>query len=741
MSPERWQLVSDLFTEASPLSAEDRCALLNRKCSGDRELRQEVESLLAHRREADSLFDDAPPKQILADERGDFADWAGRSLGPYRLKRLLSAGGMGVVFLAEQQNPRRDVAIKMLHRGLLFGGARRRFEFESQILGRLRHPCIAEIYEAGRAPLSPPPQNGPAAPMHFFAMEYVESGQTLIDYAKAHELSLRDRLRLFVRVCDGVHHGHQKGVIHRDLKPSNILVTTEETSGGERIPAPKIIDFGVAKCTDGDVAVTTMQTTAGDLIGTLQYMSPEQCAADAAEIDTRADVYALGVVLYELLTDRLPYDVSNQSILTATRVINEAIQTPASHFDRRLRGELDIILGKALEKDRDKRYGSAAEFANDVRRNLNGEPIDARPPSRWRKSARWIGGHPFASSVMASVVIAGLIIGSAFGARSFLAGIPSGIELTSDKKTAALVSETGKTMATWHSGSRKGFSLAGYENVGDRKLVILGERRDILNPLAGYLRVFETGNTGSPLWEDHPTDDDMPQAMADMNRNADLLNPDHYYIADIFDEPEGSELVVTYKLGDHSQQCIRIFNMSNGNLLFQTWQDGGLLDIHWLSKPRLLVVLANDEGYKHMVGDDRSPAIVVPAVLFAIRLQRGYRGTEFVGRKSGIRIEDPVWYKYFDKDAFDGRINILELVEPDTGYDPCCYIGFRCELKSEGMPPGWDCIIDSQGNIVSGTMHQSDSYSLTRQQDPDLLPDLSNIGLDDTPSFPTKTSK
>ena len=242
----------------------------------------------------------------------------------------------------------------------------RRFGYESQVLARLRHSGIAQVFEAGTH------DDGDGA-VPYFAMEYIPNAKHITRFAKERSLGTRERLTLFSKVCGAVHHGHQKGVIHRDLKPGNILVDPH----GD----PKIIDFGVARGTDSDLAVTTLQTDVGQLIGTLQYMSPEQSEGDPDALDARSDVYALGVVLYELLAGRLPYVISGKQVLQSTAVIREQPPTKPSTIDRTLRGDVETIVLKALEKDPERRYASAADFAEDIRSYLNGEPIRARPPS------------------------------------------------------------------------------------------------------------------------------------------------------------------------------------------------------------------------------------------------------------------------------------------------------------------------------------------------------------------------
>ncbi|MCH2136617.1 MAG: serine/threonine protein kinase, partial [Phycisphaerales bacterium] len=308
-----------------------------------------------------------PPSVPLHDDAASISPQrrVGTTLGHFTIKRVIGSGGMGTVFEAMQETPRRTVALKVMRAGLTSHSALRRFQYEVEVLARLRHPCIAQIFEAGT--------DVEAGESPWFAMEYLVGARHITEHAQAKSLSMRERLELFVQVCDGAHHGHQKGVIHRDLKPGNILVT----SHGD----PKIIDFGVARSTDSDMAVTTLQTDMGALIGTLQYMSPEQCAADPHDIDVRSDVYALGVVLYELLTGGMPYDVSGQAVHEAARIVCQDPPTKPSTVSQTVRGDIETICLKALEKDRDRRYQSALELQQDIERYLGGEAIAARRPT------------------------------------------------------------------------------------------------------------------------------------------------------------------------------------------------------------------------------------------------------------------------------------------------------------------------------------------------------------------------
>ncbi len=309
------------------------------------------------------------------------------AIGRYRILRVIGEGGMGIVYEAEQDQPRRTVALKIIRPGMASPELLRRFEQESQALGRLQHPGIAQIYEAGTVDTG-------LGPQPYFAMEYIR-GIEPQNYAESHHLNTNQRLEIMVKICDAVHHAHQRGLIHRDLKPANILV--DDTG------QPKVLDFGVARVTDSDTR-STMETDMGQLIGTLAYMSPEQAMADPLDIDTRSDVYALGVILYELLAGRLPYPISKK-LHETIQTIREVEPARLSAVSRSYRGDIETIVGKALEKDRTRRYASAAGMSADLRRFLKSEPIAARPPSSTYQLQKFIRRHRALVSGIAAVFV------------------------------------------------------------------------------------------------------------------------------------------------------------------------------------------------------------------------------------------------------------------------------------------------------------------------------------------------
>lgn len=335
-------------------------AILDRMAGSDMAIREQVERMLSAPDGAMDTF-----MQTASAKRGNLVDRIPDRIGQFTIRRLIAEGGMGAVYEAKQENPERIIALKVVN-WLATGCALRRFEYESQVLARLRHTGIAQIFAAGTHV-----EGNITIP--YFAMEIVPDAKPITEYGWEKKLAINDRLGLFLQVCDAVHHGHQNGIIHRDLKPSNILVDKQGQT--------KVIDFGIARATDPDDSTLRTQTGEGHLIGTPQYMSPEQVAADPQNLDIRTDIYSLGLVLYELVCEKLPYDLKGTSIFDAIKIIREQSPARPAVNAQALPKDLEIIILKALEKDPVRRYQSAGELGSEIRRYLTGEAISARPPT------------------------------------------------------------------------------------------------------------------------------------------------------------------------------------------------------------------------------------------------------------------------------------------------------------------------------------------------------------------------
>ena len=394
-----------MFCEALEIAdPEQRRQFLDQACGADQALREQVERLLALSQSAGDFFKDcAPALEPAAADAAQVLSAAESALepeipetkriGPYKLLQKLGEGGYGVVYMAEQEQPiRRRVALKIIKLGMDTRNVIARFEAERQALALMDHPNIARVLDAGATETGRP----------YFVMELVY-GVKITDYCDQNRVSMQERLELFIQVCNAVQHAHQKGIIHRDLKPSNIMVTMHDG-----VPVPKVIDFGIAKATEQRLTDKTLFTSYAQLMGTPAYMSPEQMELSGLNLDTRSDIYSLGVLLYELLTGRTPFDTTdllklgveelrrtvceqeplspsaklktlNNEELTKTA---RRLQVEAPRLVSQLRGDLDWIVLKCLEKDRTRRYATANALAMDIERYLHEEAVLARPPSQ-----------------------------------------------------------------------------------------------------------------------------------------------------------------------------------------------------------------------------------------------------------------------------------------------------------------------------------------------------------------------
>ncbi len=444
--------IEALFTQALEFRPEERGAFLAGACGQDSALIARVQVLLDAHEATEGFLPEEPRKEPAT---GLIAEKAGDRIGRYKLRERIGEGGCGVVYVAEQEEPvRRKVALKVIKLGMDTRNVVARFQAERQALALMDHPNIAQVHDAGATETGRP----------YFVMELVR-GIKITDYCDQQQLSTRERLELFIKVCQAIQHAHQKGVIHRDIKPSNILVTVNDG-----VPVPKVIDFGIAKATTGRLTDLTVYTDLHQFIGTPAYMSPEQATMTSLDIDTRSDIYSLGVLLYELLTGHTPFDTKELMALDADalrRTIREReplrpstrlstmlegeLTTTAKHrasappgLIHQVRGDLDWIVMKCLEKDRTRRYETANGLARDIERHLNDEPVVARPPSKLYRLQKAVQRNKAAfGTVLAiiAVLILGAVASMTEAIRARRAGHAAQTEAAKSKQVAQFLKD------------------------------------------------------------------------------------------------------------------------------------------------------------------------------------------------------------------------------------------------------------------------------------------------------------
>jgi len=648
-SQKQFDRIKAIFDEAIEIDSKiKRDAFVDDACSNlDDCIKREVQSLLQQHDESDDGFLEEPALGTAFDlDQFKPADCAAQEWSEeealaqlpddrliddkYHVENVIAIGGMGIVYEATQHSPNRTVALKMLKQGIITRSTQQRFKYEAETLARLHHPNIAQVYDAGMHYLDSVRTGDHGVP--WFAMELVHEALPITDYAESHSLSLLDRLRLSLNVCDAIQHGHQHGIIHRDIKPANILV-----DGDGHV---KIIDFGVARITDSDIAVTTMHTDIGQLIGTVQYMSPEQCDGNPGEIDTRTDVYSLGLVLYELLTGERPYDTGSQSVVQAIRTVQDSIPARLSTISRKLRGSVETIVFKAMEKDKARRYPSVGELRDDIERYLNREPIRARKPNAWARTTAWMGRHPLVTTSSAAVSLAVLILGISLALIWWGRRQPFDFNIAPDGSTAHLVSMIGDPLATFGQpgvGSNNGSATANVlakviydpNPLDIHRAAMLcvkkGERSTYQQ-----LWVCDLNDIDHPLWQTKPDKPYNPPAYpAQWNAPEKTTNEflvERFIVADVLPDPNGAredEIVISHMHAQSSANVIRIYDFA-GHVQFEAWHVGYIRDILWLGEAGLLICVGDRHGkFEVEPFGYRQDGSYWPRVVFALKPQRG----------------------------------------------------------------------------------------------------------------------
>lgn len=722
-----------IFDQVLNAAIEDQYDVLEIACGDDHELRSDVESLLRHHQFASAAFMQPPLSPIGSESIGRAStSLIGKTVGQYRIVSLIKEGGMGVVYRAEQLSLQRQVAIKFIRFGFTKSLVQR-FEHETRVLSSLRHRHIAQIHDAGIHEVV-------GHPMPYFVMELVPDARSITDYAAQQNLGVHAKINLFIQACEGVEFGHRKGIIHRDLKPGNILVDAQNEV--------KIIDFGVARSVDSDVAATTIQTQVGELVGTLQYMSPEQCDADPNELDTRTDVYSLGVVLYELLAGDLPYEVDGTSIFRATQTIKTQAPRPVSQIRRELRGDIEIIIHKAIEKNADRRYGAVTELRDDLARFLRREPIMARPQSTLRRLLVWIGRHPRLATACISLLIAAMTLGATLITVDILSRSPSRLVLLKEPGrdwdyhgySAQLLSVTGDILREWGPGTTEALvgaaSVDRPEEFGGGRLALIGFSGTWIGDHQGALCAFDiNGNLDLPDWTARIKPTDIMPNSHGRRLTADMWHLRRFRLFDVFLDRPGPEIVCVFDCF-FSQRIIRVYGV-DGALLYQVWHDGSIPHFDWLPKSRLLV-FAGDNGagtaeQRGMINAVRAH----PYVLFAIRPLEGRVSDGILSEIPGSGPLNPVWYQCLQPGWAHSAVRRWSIANsgPTVG-EPGQSVRVTVELE-KGWKFGiaWD--VDENGHEIPRSRFWSDDYqqNLDRYspKDPLRLPDPAQIKLGPLP--------
>ncbi len=722
-----WDSVEKCFAACIELDEQKQKEYLESLREQDEALFQEVSSLLDHDRAVTSRK--ASEERRRTASESTIAWWnpeelVNKQLRDLFIKDILGEGGMGVVYLGEQKSTRRAVAVKVLRMGLGSTTALKRFDYETRILANLDHPNICKIHYAGK--WRRPADGKRRTEVPYFVMEYLKKAHSLSEHVKKHQPTMRPRLELFLQVCDAIDHGHRNGIIHRDIKPANVLV---DAAGNV-----KVIDFGVARCTNHDIAVTTMQTDTGQLVGTLQYMSPEQLEGHDRLIDTRSDIYALGLLLYELVCEAKPYDLSSTSLAQAVTTLRENPPRKPSLVKPHLKGDLEHVVLKALEKNPMARYQTVESFADDVRSYLVGDPVSAKAPGLWRRTLRYAGRHPavFSGIVGLAICISWIAIG--LGVTWYLRQTPAEIVIPKGSDTARLFSIGGSLLHEWESvvveDTFNGLVSRAEELGGGSVIVLTLESRADSSQLAA---VYDAENPGdAPLWTAKVRMDEMPPQLPQSKYRAEDFASQIQMCEDFFPERPGRELLVVFNHVPYSPAVIRIYDL-NGQVLWQIWHDGPPRTYYLRSTGLLVFFATNGEApwrCREFNRDLDDLHWQQPYVIFAARPSLGSIDRRLLPCRTNGKDVGLAWYRCllppetaakFEPVRFRGTAPHRQKYESSRFFS--VHFGFSDETRSSV-----EIIVDEHGNEVPETRVYGDGY----RKHPELK-DLEPIYLGDLP--------
>jgi hypothetical protein len=705
LSADRRAKVADAAAAALAAPLQDRDAVVRDRCAGDPRVEAEVLSLLRHVPLAEQapFLHTAVPLGFAPGEDGTGVDGTGDGpqlplschlkpgdlLGQYELVRIIGEGTYGLVFLARHRPISRHVAIKVLRTCLDSAAILARFSAERETLARMDHPNVARIYDAGAT----------ADGLPYFVMEHVDGGP-ITSACDQRRLGLRDRLELLVQACDGVQHAHQRGIIHRDLKPGNILVRWD----GDR-PVVKVIDFGVAKALHGAPADDVVRTQQGELVGTLRYMSPEQCAGDPGAVDVRSDVYGLGAVLYELLCGRPPHDLAGLPPLEAARRIVQLDPPAPRSIVPGISRPVETIILKALARDPERRFQSAADLAADLRRFLGGEPISALPPSWLSRLARLARRHKLAAAVIAALLVSLLILLSTTAGIAWLALRPDHIVIAKGQRFVELRSRAGHRLHLWDSGVDHGIWFAQMLErnpaIGRGNIVVVAYSRATVDPsVAGHVVAYRADRPQVALWSSADTVLAMPPGYVD--RRTAHLDVSLVRVADVLPSAPGMEVVVVQELWPFSPNVVRVFDLA-GRLRYQVWHEGGILDLAWLPGAGRLVLCGVNGEHRWDERGVSAPSLNYPMVVMAVEPRDGHTSDSWIVL-NGRRMDETLrWYRWIGP-ANDNLARLapigVRFSRPGDGFDRTRSVELTVLGRSMGtnVEAGFTLVLDVDGS-------------------------------------------